>query len=200
MTKKEGKRFPLSEPGPMLPPVPAAITSVKGKGGLPDELSVLWSFVLGSKPPKVGISAEEKHVAEKLLRERGEFVLNVLTKDYVEGFDLVDMHSYEEGNKYELAGFSKGTARKVDAPTVEEAAIQLECEIFDTIDLPPNRTVFFADVLTTSVKGRICDSEGRLIVEKVPFFGMTAGSGEFFTMGEKQGHIGMTADRDDILY
>ena len=33
-----------------------------------------------------------------------------------------------------------------------------------------------------------------------PFFGMTAGNGEFWTWKQKVGHIGMSVGRDDIRY
>ena len=54
-------------------------------------------------------------------------------------------------------------------------------------------------VATTALEGAV-DDDGRLIVPDVPFFGMTAGSGEHWTMGRKVGHIGMTVGRDDISY
>ncbi len=39
------RRSALAKPGPMLPPSPAILTSVRGKPGDPDELAVLWTFV-----------------------------------------------------------------------------------------------------------------------------------------------------------
>jgi hypothetical protein len=68
------------------------------------------------------------------------------------------------------------------------------------IDLPPNRSVFIADVVATRVQEGICDNDGRLIVNAQPLFGMTAGSGEFYTMGQNVGHIGMSVGRSDIRY
>ncbi|WP_419167711.1 hypothetical protein [Candidatus Palauibacter sp.] len=44
------------------------------------------------------------------------------------------------------------------------------------------------------------DDAGRLIVPAVDFFGMTAGSGEHYTMGCRVGNIGMTGSRSDIKY
>ena len=52
----------------------------------------------------------------------------------------------------------------------------------------------------TTVHEYACDDNDRPIVNAVPFFGMTVGSGEFFTMGEKVGHIGQSAGHDDIKY
>ena len=54
-------------------------------------------------------------------------------------------------------------------------------------------------VATTALEGAV-DDDGRLIVDNVAFFGMTAGSGDHWTMGREVGHIGMTVGRDDIRY
>ena len=88
----------------------------------------------------------------------------------------------------------------VDAPTVEESPIHVECRVFDTIVVPPVRTVFLSDVIATTTWEGVVHDAGRLVVSAMPFFGMTAGSGEFYTMGERVGHIGMTVGRDDIKY
>ena len=62
------------------------------------------------------------------------------------------------------------------------------------------RQVFIAEVVATTVAEGVVDANERLMVEEVPFFGMTAGSGEFYTMGKAIGHIGQTVGRDDIRY
>jgi len=135
-----------------------------------------------------------------LIAHHGEFVLNVPVAEIVEHFDRVDMSSSRVGDKYELSGLTRGRATVVDAPTVEECPIQVECRVFDTIDVPPMRTIFLADVVATTVVDGVVDENERLIVNNVPFFGMTAGSGEFYTMDEAVGHIGHTVGRDDIRY
>ncbi len=193
-------RLKLSENGPMIPPVPAILLTVRGKPGDPDEISVVWTFVIEGKPPQIGISVADYHISGDLIKMHKEFVLNVPTADIITAFDTVDMNSSKVGDKYSLSGLTEGRAVKVNAPTVEEAPIQVECKIFNTIDVPPHRTVFFADVVATTVHEGVCDKDGRLIVPNVPFFGMTAGSGEFYTMGKLVGHIGKTVGRSDIKY
>ncbi len=193
-------RLKLSENGPMIPPVPAILLTVRGKPGDPDEISVVWTFVIEGQPPQIGISVADYHISGDLIKMHKEFVLNVPTANIITAFDTVDMNSSKVGNKFSLSGLTEGKAVKVNAPTVEEAPIQVECKIFNTIDVPPHRTVFFADVVATTVHEGVCDKDGRLIVPNVPFFGMTAGSGEFYTMGKLVGHIGKTVGRSDIKY
>lgn len=195
-----GPRTALSTPGPMLPPVPAVLLTVNGMPDNPDEISVVWSFVLNGEPAQIGISVGDEHVAGPLIENHGEFVLNVPVADMIVPFDRVDMNSSRVGDKFELSGLTRGVATTVNAPTVEESPLHLECVVTRAVPLPPTRTVFFAEVVATTVLEGVVDENERLIVSNVQFFGMTAGSGEFYTMGQPVGHIGHTVGRDDIRY
>lgn len=190
----------LEKPGPMLPPVPAILLTVNGNPGEPDEVSVVWTFVVNGDPPQIGISVGDEHVAGGLVDRHQEFVLNVPTAALVHPFDRIDMSSSRRGDKFALSGLTRGRARVVNAPTVEEAPIQCECRVTHRLRVPPARTVFLADVVATTVKDGVCDAEGRLIVGSQAFFGMTAGSGEFYTLDRPVGHIGQTVGRRDIRY
>jgi flavin reductase (DIM6/NTAB) family NADH-FMN oxidoreductase RutF len=184
----------------MLPPVPAILLTVNGKPGEPDEISVLWTFVVNGDPPQVGVSAGDEHRAGALLALHREFVLNVPVAPLVRSFDLVDMSSSRMADKFALAGLTRGAAILVNAPAIEEAPIQLECRVSHVLRVPPARTVYLADVVATTVHEGICDDDGQLIVASAPFFGMTPGSGEFYTLDRTVGHIGQTAGRTDIRY
>jgi flavin reductase (DIM6/NTAB) family NADH-FMN oxidoreductase RutF len=193
-------RTTLATPGPMLPPAQAIITSVRGKPGDPDEQAVLWTFVVNGNPAQVGVSAGDEHIAGGLIALHREFVLNVPTASMIHGFDAIDFSSGKPGDKYGKSGFTRGQATRVGAPTVAEAPIQLECRLTHTLRVPPMRTVFIADVVATTVLDGICDADGRLRPESAAFFGMAAGCGEFFTLGQKVGHIGQSVGRRDIRY
>lgn len=193
-------RTALAKPGPMLPPSPAILTSVRGRPGDPDELAVLWTFVVNGDPAQIGVAAGDEHIIGGLITLHREFVLNVPTASMIHGFDVVDFSSSRAGDKFAKSGFTRGQATLVDAPTVNEAPIQLECRLSHTLRVPPMRTVFIAAVVATTVHEEICDADGRLRPEAAAFFGMAAGCGEFFTLGQKVGHIGQSVGRRDIRY
>jgi len=196
----QGKREKLKEARPMIPPVPAILLTVNGLDDNPVEISVVWTFVVNGNPPQIGISVGDEHVAGDMIKQHKEFVLNVPTVSMVEQFDKVDMSSGKVGDKFGLSGLTQGNALSVRAPVIEESPIHVECKVSNELRVPPMRTVFIADVLATTVLPNVCDENGRLMVENVDFFGMTAGSGEFYTMGEKVGYIGKSVGRDDIKY
>ena len=196
----EGPRRALDAAGPMIPPVPAILLTMKGRSGEPDEISVLWTFVVNGDPPQIGVSAGSEHLARQLLEVNNEFVLNVPTASMITAFDTIDMNSGRAADKFELTGLTRGRATVVDAPTVEEAPIHCECRVIHSLEVPPVRKLFIAEVVATTVLGGVTDDQGRLIVPNVPFFGMTAGSGEHYMMGDRVGNIGMTVGRTDIKY
>ncbi|MDH4065713.1 MAG: flavin reductase [Acidobacteriota bacterium] len=193
-------RRAIPKPGPMVPPSPAIITSVHGRPGEPDELSVLWTFVVNGEPAQVGVAAGDEHIAGGLITLHREFALNVPVASMIHGFDRIDFSSSRSGDKYALSGFTPGIATTVKAPTVNEAPIQMECRVSHILRVPPVRTVFIADVVATTVQEGICDDDGRLRPESAAFFGMMAGCGEFYTMDRKVGHIGQSVGRNDIRY
>jgi flavin reductase (DIM6/NTAB) family NADH-FMN oxidoreductase RutF len=193
-------RRSLAKPGPMLPPAQAVITSVRGRPGDPDELSVLWTFVVNGDPPQVGVSAGDEHIAGALIGLHKEFVLNVPTASMIHGFDVIDFSSSRPGDKFGKSGFTRGQGTVVNAPAITEAPIQLECRLLHTLRVPPMRTVHIAEVVATTVHDGICDPDGRLRPDAAAFFGMAAGCGEFFTLGQKVGHIGQSVGRRDIRY
>ena len=205
--KKENHHIELSEPGPMLPPVPAIILGVKGDEKTKDDLTCVWTFVLEGTPPQVGISVGKKsaisghyQVALNLINKHGEFTLNIPDASWVEAFDIIDMCASERDDKFAKAGLTRVQSKTIDAPGIAEAPIILECRVISSHDLLPKRTIFFAEVLRTIVHPGVTDNKGRLIPESKPFFGMLAGCGEFWTFKEKVGHIGQTKGIEHIRY
>lgn len=200
-------RFELPSPGPMIPPVPAIVLGVEGDGEVRDDLTIVWTFVLEGNPPLVGISvpdrsaiSEQTYVALELLREHGEFTLNVPDSSWVREFDRIDMTASKRTDKFADNGLTRLPSKMIGAPGIAEAAIVLECKILQSHALPPKRSVFFAEVLRTTTHPGVTDRDGRLNSKSREFFGMTSGNGEFWSFGRNVGHIGYTIGREDIRY
>jgi len=201
------ERFELPKPAPMIPPVPAIVLGVKGDERTPDDLTVVWTFVLNGNPPQVGITVHERsaisgegHVALGFLNLHREFTLNVPDASWVHAFDIIDMCASERDDKFKRAGLTRLPSKRIGAPGIAEAGIVLECRAIQKHPLPPSRTLFAAEVLRTTTRPGVTDASGRLNPKSLPFFGMVAGCGEFYTFGRKVGHIGQTKNRNDIRY
>ena len=200
-------RFELPKPGPMIPPVPAIVLGVAGDATVADDLTIVWTFVLEGNPPYVGISVpdasaitDQTYVALELLKRHGEFTLNVPDTSWIKEFDHIDMTASKRADKFAENGLTRLPSKTIGAPGIAEAAIVLECRVLQSHPLPPKRTVFFAEVLRTSVHPGVTDPDGRLVSTSREFFGMTSGNGEFWSFGHNVGNIGYTIGREDIRY
>ena len=207
MAVLQDQRFELPAPGPMIPPVPAIVLGVKGDGEIEDDLSIVWTFVLEGNPPTIGISVStnsaisgDEYVALELLKKHGEFTLNVPDTSWIREFDVIDMTASTRADKFADNGLTRLPSKVIDAPGIAEAAVVLECRVLQSHFLPPKRTVFFAEVVHTSVHPGVTDGDGRLDSSSREFFGMTSGNGEFWSFGRRVGNIGFTIGRDDIRY
>ncbi len=206
-TVMQNERFELAEPGPMIPPVPAIVLGVKGDSIIKDDITIVWTFILEGNPPYIGISVPdnsaitgEEYVALKLLKKHGEFTLNVPDGSWIKEFDQIDMTASTREDKFETNGLTRLPSKLIGAPGIAEAAIVLECKVLQSHSLPPQRMVFFAEVVRTSVHPGVTDEAGRLITSSRDFYGMTAGNGEFWTFDKEIGHIGITKGIDHIRY
>ncbi|OHB76835.1 MAG: hypothetical protein A2Z34_02300 [Planctomycetes bacterium RBG_16_59_8] len=180
---------------------------VKGDEEIADDLTIVWTFVVNGNPPQVGITVAgssaidgKLHAALPLIQRHGEFTLNVPTAEIVVPFDKIDMCASKRMDKFAYAGLTRAPSKTIGAPGIEECPIILECRVTQSHPVPPKRILFVADVLRTTVHEGVCDRQGRLIAGAARIFGMTAGCGEFHTLGERVGHIGQTVGRTDIRY
>lgn len=87
-------------PGNMLYPVPAVMVSC----GLPDEkpniITIAWAGTVCSSPAMVSISVRKERYSHHILKESGEFVINLVTKDLVRAADYCGVRSGRDVDKF----------------------------------------------------------------------------------------------------
>ena len=74
-------------PGALLAPVPPVLVSC-GTLEHPNVLTVAWTGIVCTKPPMTYISLRPERYSYPLIKESGEFVINLTTKDLVRAVDF----------------------------------------------------------------------------------------------------------------
>ena len=67
--------------GNMLYPLPVVMVSVADKEGKSNILTVAWAGTVCTNPPMVSISVRPERYSYHMLKETGEFVINLTTRD-----------------------------------------------------------------------------------------------------------------------
>ena len=73
--------------GNMLYPLPVVMVSVADKEGKSNILTVAWAGTVCTNPPMVSISVRPERYSYHMLKETGEFVINLTTRDLAKATD-----------------------------------------------------------------------------------------------------------------
>ena len=71
------------KPGNMLYPVPVVIVSCGRPGERPNIITVAWAGTVCSDPVMVSVSVRKDRYSYDMIKDTGEFVVNLVTKDLV---------------------------------------------------------------------------------------------------------------------
>lgn len=144
------------KPGTMIYPLPAVLVSV---GATEDEfnlLTVSWVGTICSDPPMCYISVRPERHSYPILKENMEFVINLTTKDMAYATDWCGVRSGKKYNKFKEMKLTPGKATLVNAPTVEESPMSIECTVREVMSLG-SHDMFIADVINVQVDERYLD-------------------------------------------
>ena len=186
MARKNLKAGALSAP---LPPVIVTVGDMETS----NMLTVAWTGILSTIPPRTYVSVRPSRHSYAILKERGEFVINLPSADMARTVDYVGIYTGKKVDKFAVTGLTRVPSLHVSAPTVEECPIALECRVIDVIPMGTH-DVFIADILGVSCDERILDKEGKMHFERANL--LAYAHGEYFALGEKLGEFGFSTKKE----
>lgn len=190
----KNKRKSLS-PGTLLAPIPPAMVTV-GDFENANVLTIAWTGILATQPPKTYISVRPSRHSYKMLKEGGEFVINLPSASMAREVDFVGIYTGAKMDKLDRCNLTKQRSEKVTPPTIAECPIALECRVTEVLPMG-SHDVFMADILSVSCKEEIIDGDGKMRFERADL--LAYAHGEYYTLGEKVGRFGFSADKPKKL-
>ena len=185
--KNERKSF---APGALTAPLPPTLVTV-GDMDNANIITIGWTGILATIPPKTYISVRPSRHSYQMLKDRGEFVINLPSASLAREVDYAGIYTGAKVDKFEKCGFTKAESQEVDAPTIAECPIALECKITDVLTMG-SHDVFMADIVSVSCREDILD-EGRICYDKADL--LAYAHGEYFALGEKLGKFGFSTNK-----
>ena len=134
------------KPGNMVYPLPAVLVSVADKNGKDNLITVAWVGTVCTNPPMVSISVRPERYSYQMLRESGEFVINLTTEALAFATDYCGVRSGRDVDKFQVTGLTREKADFVKAPMVAESPVSIECRVKEVLELGSHH-MFLADVL-----------------------------------------------------
>ncbi len=113
--------------GTLLAPVPPALVTV-GTLEKPNVLTIGWTGILNTIPPKTYISVRKERHSYQMLLDTMEFVINLPCTDLVKAVDFCGVRSGKDLDKIKEMHLTAIPAEKVSAPLISECPLHLECK------------------------------------------------------------------------
>ena len=174
--------------GNMLYPLPAVMVSCGREGEKPNIITLAWVGTVCSDPAMVSISVRPERYSYDIIRETGEFVINLTTKKLAYATDYCGVKSGRDVDKFAQLHLTPGKAQKLKvAPTILESPVNIECRVTEVKELGSHH-MFLAEVLGVTVDEAYMDEKGKFELNQTGL--LTYSHGEYFTLGEKCGSFG----------
>ena len=175
------------KPGNMLYPLPAVLVTCRDKQGQDNVLTVAWTGTVCSDPAMLYISVRPERYSYPMIKETGEFVVNLTTTALAYATDYCGVRSGRDEDKFRAAGLTKGEAVKVNAPIIMESPVNIECKVRDVLPLGTH-DMFLADVVNVQVSEAYIDKKGTFHLDQAD--PLAYSHGRYFGLAEELGSFG----------
>ena len=193
------KTYRILPPATLLNPTPVVLVSCAEKGN-PEHrnmITLAWAGTVNSEPPMVSISVRKSRYSHELIRQSGEFVVNLTDENMCRAVDYCGVKSGRDTDKAKETGLRYMPAEGLDtAPAVEGAPVSLCCRVKEVLELG-SHDLFIGQVETVLVREDLIDKKGGVHLEKA---GLVAYShGLYQKIGDVMGFFGWSVAREEVF-
>ena len=182
----------LWKPGNMLYPLPVVMVSVADKEGRNNIITIAWAGTVCSNPPMVSISVRPERYSYDIIKETGEFVINLTTKDLTFATDYCGVKSGRDVDKFKEMGLTALPGKEVKAPLIAESPVNIECKVTQVIPLG-SHDMFLAEVVAVHVDEKYMDENGKFHLDKAEPIAYSHGA--YLSTGELLGTFGYSVKK-----
>lgn len=180
MAKIEWKGGTLEAP---LPPVMVTCGDAENA----DIVTVAWTGIVCTQPPMTYISLRPSRYSYGIIKEKGEFVINLTSAQLVRAADWCGNHTGRKVDKFAACHLSREPASHVSSPLLAESPLSLECVVRQVIPLGTH-DMFLSEIVGVDVDEALVTPEGRLSISRAHLAAFA--HGEYFELGRRIGKFG----------
>lgn len=172
-------------------PLPAVMVSC-GTMEKSNIITVAWTGILNTNSAMVYISIRPIRYSYNLIKESGEFVINLTNKQLAYATDWCGVRSGEKFDKFKEMKLHKEKAQFVKAPLIKESPVSIECKVKDIIKLG-SHDMFVAEVLSIDADEKYIDEKGAFDISKCDLIAYA--NGGYYPLGKKIGKFGFSVQK-----
>ena len=181
------------KPGNMLYPLPAVMVSTADTKGNDNIITVAWTGTVCTDPAMLYISVRPERYSYHMLKESGEFVVNLTTEQLARATDWCGVRSGRDYDKWREMKLTRGKAEKLSyAPTIAESPVNIECKVTEVKELGSHH-MFLAEVMAVQVDEKYMEKNGKFALNSTGL--LTYSHGEYHVLGKPLGRFGWSVKK-----
>ena len=179
------------KPGTFVYPIPAVMVSC-GTMEKSNIITVAWTGILNTEPAMVYISVRPTRYSYNLIKEQGEFVINLTTKKLVRETDWCGVKTGAKVDKFKEMNLHKEKAKFVQCPLIKESPVSIECKVKEIKELGSHH-LFIAEVLSIDADDKYIDEKGAFDISKCDLIAYA--NGGYYSLDKKLGKFGFSVQK-----
>lgn len=175
----------------MLYPLPPVMVSC-GTMEKSNIITAAWTGTVNSEPPMAYVSVRPERYSYAMIKDSGEFVINLTTERLARAADLCGVKSGRDVQKFRLCRLTPAPASAVSAPVIAESPVNIECRVEQRLALG-SHDMFLAKVVAVNVDESLLDAKGVLHMERAGLVAYV--HGRYRALGRELGKFGFSVQK-----
>ena len=177
------------KPGTYLYPIPAVLVTC-GPADRPNIITLAWVGTVCSEPPMVGIGIRASRYSHALIKQHGEFAVNLPTAQMVRVTDYCGVVSGHKVDKFAAAGLTAAPAKVIRTVVIAECPVNIECRVTQVLSLG-SHDLFLGEVVAVQADESVLNEKGEIdLARTAP---LAYGADSYWGVSGKLGAYGYSA-------
>jgi len=116
-------------------PLPVTLVSCIDEKGKPNIITITYITGVNEEPPMIGIAVRSEKYSNHVIRDTGDFAVNIPTDELLAKIDYCGTYSGRDVDKFEKTGLTPQKSARIKSPIIEECPINLECKLVQIVKL-----------------------------------------------------------------
>ena len=172
--------------GTFVYPIPAVMVSC-GTMEKSNIITVAWTGIINTDPAMVYISIRPERYSYNLIKETGEFVINLTNEDLAYATDWCGVKTGAKVDKFKEMNLTKEKLANVSCPAIKESPVSIECKVKEIKKLGSHH-MFVAEVLSINADEKYIDENGAFDITKCNLIAYA--NGKYLSLGKQVGKFG----------
>ena len=177
--------------GTFIYPIPAVMVSC-GTMEESNIITVAWTGILNTNPAMCYISVRPERYSHDIIKENGEFAINLTTRQLAYATDWCGVKSGRDVDKFKEMKLTKERANIIKAPLIKECPVSVECKVKEIVPLG-SHDMFVAEIVAIDADEKYIDEKGAFDISKCDLIAYA--NGGYYPLESKIGKFGYSVQK-----